>query len=118
MYLDKLTNQTKIPLVAGILELSIAVGMMMVGGFDMLTDMLVFVIWIFYTMVFIGVIILRKKEPDLKRPYKVPIYPVIPLVAIVGGIFIVASTLATQTVLAAIPIYIYLKRKHGSGERT
>ena len=126
-YLDKLTNQTKIPLVAGILELSIAVGMMMVGGFDMLTDMLVFVIWIFYTMVFIGVIILRKKEPDLKRPYKVPIYPVIPLVAIVGGIFIVASTLATQTVLAAsgiaitlagIPIYIYLKRKHGSGERT
>ncbi len=123
--LGKLTNKTKIPLAAGILELLIAIGMMMIGGFDMLTDMLVFVIWIFYTMVFIGVLILRKKEPNLKRPYKVPMYPVIPLIAIVGGVFIVASTLLTQTMLAAsgiaitlagIPVYLYLKGKHGAGE--
>lgn len=65
--------------------------MMMIGGFDTLTDMLIFVIWIFYTMVFVGVILLRKKEPDLFRPYKVPMYPFIPLVAIIGGTFIVSD---------------------------
>lgn len=94
---------------------------MMVGGFDMLTDMLVFVIWIFYTMVFVGVIILRKTAPKLERPYKVPLYPIIPLIAILGGAFIVVSTLLTQTLLAfsgialtlvRIPVYLYLKNKY------
>ncbi len=113
-------DKTKVPVAAGILELVIAIGMMMIGGFDTLTDMLIFVIWIFYTMVFVGVILLRKKEPDLFRPYKVPMYPFIPLVAIIGGTFIVSSTLITQTFLASmgivltlagIPIYLYLKRR-------
>ena len=116
----KLHDKTKVPVAAGILELVIAIGMMMVGGFDTLTDMLIFVIWIFYTMVFVGVILLRKKEPDLIRPYKVPMYPFIPLVAIIGGTFIVSSTLITQTFLASmgialtlagIPFYLYLKRR-------
>ncbi|MDT2362590.1 amino acid permease [Enterococcus faecium] len=116
----KLHDKTKVPVAAGILELVIAIGMMMIGGFDTLTDMLIFVIWIFYTMVFVGVILLRKKEPDLFRPYKVPMYPFIPLVAIIGGTFIVSSTLITQTFLASmgivltlagIPIYLYLKRR-------
>lgn len=43
----KLHDKTKVPVAAGILELVIAIGMMMVGGFDTLTDMLIFVIWIF-----------------------------------------------------------------------
>lgn len=120
-HLGKLTERTNVPLSAGILELVVAILMMMVGGFDMLTDMLVFVIWIFYTMVFIGVIILRKNEPSLKRPYKVPLYPIIPLIAIIGGGFIVVSTLLTQTflalsgiamTLAGIPVYLYLKNKY------
>lgn len=119
--LGKLTDSTNVPLSAGILELVIAIGMMMVGGFDMLTDMLVFVIWIFYTMVFVGVIILRKTEPQLERPYKVPLYPVIPMIAILGGGFIVINTLLTQTLLAlsgiamtlaGLPIYLYLKNKY------
>ena len=116
----KLHDKTKVPVAAGILELVIAIGMMMIGGFDTLTDMLIFVIWIFYTMVFVGVILLRKKEPDLIRPYEVPMYPFIPLVAIIGGTSIVSSTLITQTFLASmgialtlagIPFYLYLKRR-------
>ncbi len=43
----KLHDKTKVPVAAGILELVIAIGMMMIGGFDTLTDMLIFVIWIF-----------------------------------------------------------------------
>lgn len=120
---DKLVklNKNHVPYIAGILELVIAIAMMMVGGFDMLTDMLVFVIWIFYTLVFIAVIKLRKTEPDLVRPYKVPLYPIIPIVAIIGGVFILVMTLINQFQLAmvgiaitalGIPFYIYLKRKY------
>lgn len=95
--------------------------MMFIGGFDLLTDMLVFVIWIFYTLTFIAVYILRKREPDLKRPYKVPFLPFVLSIAIIGGIFIVVNTLMTQTILAfwgigltliGLPVYYMLRKKH------
>lgn len=114
-------NGNKVPYMAGILELIIAIIMMMVGGFDMLTDMLIFVIWIFYTLVFIAVIKLRKTEPDLHRPYKVPLYPIIPIIAILGGSFIVIMTLVNQFSLAmvgilltliGVPFYLYLSKKY------
>jgi len=114
-------NRFKVPFVAGIVELIIAIMMMMVGGFDVLTDMLVFVIWIFYTLVFIAVFKIRRTEPELVRPYKVLFYPIIPVIAILGGIFIIAMTLINQFQLAmigtlltllGIPVYWYVKRKN------
>lgn len=119
--LKKLSPNTKIPYNSGILILVISIIMMFSGSFDLLTDMLVFVIWIFYTMTFAAVFILRKREPELERPYKVPLYPFIPIVALIGGTFIVINTLFTQTNLAligilltalGIPIYFYLKKKN------
>ncbi|MDK8240320.1 MAG: amino acid permease C-terminal domain-containing protein, partial [Gemella morbillorum] len=74
--------------------------MMLTGSFDMLTDLLVFVMWFFYTATFFAVIILRKKDPDLERPYKVPLYPIIPMIAILGGLYTLISTLTSQITLA------------------
>ncbi|MDB6123789.1 MAG: amino acid permease [Pedosphaera sp.] len=48
------------------------------GTFDTLTDTLIFVSWIFYAMSAYGVFVLRKKEPDTPRPYRVPGYPLVP----------------------------------------
>ncbi len=42
--------------------------------------------WIFYILSFTAVIKLRKSKPHLERPYKVPLYPFIPLLAIFGGL--------------------------------
>ncbi|MCI0130270.1 MULTISPECIES: APC family permease [unclassified Vagococcus] len=113
-------NRNKVPFIAGLFELAVAVVMMLLGGFDILTDMLVFVIWIFYTLVFCAVIKLRKKEPDLPRPYKVPLYPFIPIISIIGGVFILSMTLINQLSLVVtglgltalgIPFYLYANRK-------
>lgn len=113
-------NRNKVPFIAGLFELAVAVVMMLLGGFDILTDMLVFVIWIFYTLVFFAVIKLRKTEPDLPRPYKVPLYPFVPIVSIIGGIFILSMTLVNQLSLViiglgltalGIPFYLYATRK-------
>ena len=49
------------------------------GTFDMLTDTLIFVAWIFYAAGAYGLIVLRKKEPSTPRPFKVPGYPFVPL---------------------------------------
>ncbi|MBY0039416.1 amino acid permease [Bacillus cereus] len=116
-----LSNKSRIPYNSGIFILLISVIMMLVGGFNTLTDMLVFVIWIFYTMTFLAVFILRKREPDLIRPYKVPLYPFIPITSLFGGAFIVLNTLFTQPLLAlcgigltglGLPIYFKMRHKH------
>lgn len=114
-------SKTGAPVVSGLVQISIAIVMMFMGGFNTLTDMLVVVIWIFYILTFIAVFILRKREPELNRPYRTLGYPVIPVIAILGGIFIVVNTLFTQTMLTLIgigitllglPFYYYLKNKY------
>lgn len=66
----------------------------------------------------------KKKAPELPRPYKVPLYPIVPIIAILGAIFILGMTMMTQTKLAligigvtliGIPVY-YQKKKKRSEE--
>ncbi|GEP20190.1 APC family permease [Pediococcus argentinicus] len=105
-YLKKISLKTSVPYYSGILQLFIAIVMMLLGSFDTLTDMLVFVMWIFSTLLFIGVIKLRRNNPSLPRPYKVPLYPVLPIIATIGGCFILATTVIAQPLLVLIGIVI------------
>ena len=68
----------------------------------------VFTMWLFFVATFIAVFILRKREPNLPRPYKVPLYPIVPIIAIIGGSYILVSTLFAQTTLALIGIVLTL----------
>jgi APA family basic amino acid/polyamine antiporter len=101
-------SRFSVPYVATFFQLAVAIVMMSLGSFDLLTDMLVFVMWTFSVLIFLAVFILRKRKPDLPRPYKVPLYPVIPLIAIIGGCFILLMTIFTQTLLACVGIGITL----------
>lgn len=102
--------------------------LVMSGSFDDLTDMLIFVSWIFYALGAYGVIVLRKKMPDTHRPYKVPFYPYIPLAfVLVASIYVVLtlyndisnymsgkseiinSTFGLLLVVAGLPLYYYFK---------
>lgn len=113
-------NKNSIPVNGGVLTIAVSVIMIFSGQFNQLTDMLIFVIWLFYIMVFVAVFVMRKREPGLERPYKVPLYPFIPIVAIVGGLYIVLNTLFTQPLNSGIgilltaiglPIYFYKKKQ-------
>lgn len=95
------------------------------GQFNLLTDLAIFVIWIFYTILFVGVMKLRKTNPEMQRPYKVPLYPIVPIVAIVGGVFVVVSTLISQPVnsivglvitLIGLPVYEYIKNRNSNNK--
>lgn len=61
--------------------------------FDLLTNLAVFSCWIFYTLTFACVIRLRKTQPNAERKYKVPLYPIVPILAIVSGLYVVISQL-------------------------
>jgi APA family basic amino acid/polyamine antiporter len=62
------------------------------GTFDMLTDMLIFVAWIFYAAGAFGVFVLRRREPDAVRPYRVPGYPVVPAVFVLFALTFLGFT--------------------------
>jgi APA family basic amino acid/polyamine antiporter len=66
------------------------------GTFDQLTDMLIFSAFIFYGAIAVGVIVMRSREPDYPRPYKVNFYPVTPVLFILCCIFLIGVTLYNQ----------------------
>jgi APA family basic amino acid/polyamine antiporter len=89
------------------------------GTFNTLTDLLVFVLWIFFTMGVFGVFLLRKKMPPEKGRYRVPLYPVTPVIGVAGGLYILGSTIVSDPLrsligigiaLAGLPVYYVLSR--------
>jgi APA family basic amino acid/polyamine antiporter len=68
------------------------------GTFDQLTDMVIFVSWVFYGTATFGVFILRRKWPDVERPYKVWGYPVVPLLFIGFAVLFLGFTLYTDII--------------------
>ncbi len=104
--------------------------LVMSGTFDILTDMLIFISWIFYTMGAFGVFVLRKKMPDAPRPYRAFGYPYIPIIFVIFAFGFVVFTLyndfsnyaegKSQIVNSmfgllltgiGIPLYYYFKKK-------
>jgi basic amino acid/polyamine antiporter, APA family len=55
------------------------------GKYGDLLDMISFVVVIFYILTILGIFILRKKRPDLPRPYKAFGYPFLPALYILMG---------------------------------
>jgi APA family basic amino acid/polyamine antiporter len=63
------------------------------GSFDQLTDMLIFAAFIFYGLGATGVFVLRAREPDAIRTFKVPGYPFIPALFILFCIGLVINSI-------------------------
>jgi len=56
------------------------------GKYGDLLDMVSFIVVIFYVLTIAGIFILRKKRPELPRPYKAVGYPILPAIYMFMGI--------------------------------
>ncbi len=90
------------------------------GTFSQLTTLVVFSGMIFSTMVVASVFILRRKYPDMHRPYKVIGYPVVPLVVLALNLFLLlnsliedpsSSILGLVVALLGVPVYYWFDRR-------
>jgi len=90
------------------------------GTFENLFSYVIFGQWIFFGLTVAAVIILRKKRPDLPRPYKTWGYPVTPIIFILAALFISITSLVSQfwnsmaglgIILLGLPFYFYWKAK-------
>ncbi|MBL8986094.1 MAG: amino acid permease [Gemmatimonadetes bacterium] len=72
------------------------------GTYNQLTTYVVFVSFLFYAMTCAAVIVLRRTEPDLPRPYRTWGYPVTPLVFIAFSGYLIWNTIVQQPLESAI----------------
>ncbi len=66
------------------------------GWFDDLYNFVIFGSWILYMMTAFSVIVLRKKRPDLVRPYHVIGYPFVPVLFVCVAAVLLVSTAQTR----------------------
>jgi APA family basic amino acid/polyamine antiporter len=78
------------------------------GSFDQLSDMMIFVVFVFYGATAFGLFILRKKMPDAHRPFKVWGYPVVPAIVILVSIGLFCNTIISHTREAVFGLILML----------
>lgn len=91
------------------------------GTFENLATYVVFMDWIFMTMAAVGLFFFRnKKESSPHTGYKVPLYPIIPLIFIGISVWFLVSTIIGRPVQAmaglflmtiGLPVFIFFKKK-------
>jgi len=89
------------------------------GRYNELLDYVIFTVLIFYILTVAGIFVLRRRRPDIHRPYKAFGYPVLPLLYILAASAICVSLLVYKPkftfpglgiVLLGIPIYWFMWR--------
>lgn len=90
------------------------------GTFEQLYSYVIFGFWIFMGLTVAGVMVLRGKRPDIKRPYKTWGYPVTPILFILSAVFLTANSLirtfwnsflGLALIAIGIPVYLIWSRK-------
>ncbi len=107
-----------------------ALALLFTGSFNLLLDMYIFVNWALYVLMALGVFVLRRREPNRERTFKVPGYPYIPAIFVLfatsyvvitlikdidgynsGTQPIISSLAGVLLVLTGVPFYFFWKNK-------
>ncbi len=76
------------PIFAVVLSWGLSVGLIMIGGFKFLLHLSVFFYLFLYVLLIVGVIILRLRQPDTERPYRVWGHPWTTYICLLGWLFL------------------------------
>jgi amino acid transporter len=94
------------------------------NGFEEMVAYTAPVFWLFLAMVSLAVIVLRRREPAVTRPFKVPLFPLTPIVFFFTAVFMLYSTLnyagfgallGIAVMAAGVPILIFARSRRRVG---
>ena len=97
------------------------------GTYETLASYAMFAAWTFYGLTAIGVLLLRRRQPDRPRPYRMPGYPVTLLLFVaVAAAFVINTFVVTPgpaivgslLILTGLPVYFLWKRPETVGRHT
>ncbi len=96
------------------------------GKYDDLFNLVIFASWILYGMTAAAVLVLRKKQPNLSRPYRTLGYPFVPVLFVFGALTLLVFTaynrpreslIGLALIAAGIPFYAHWSRQTRPGSR-
>jgi len=96
-----------------------AIVLIVSGSYETLIDYAMFAIWLSYVFMIAGVLVLRRTQPDLPRPYKMWGYPVTPLLFLGVALWFLGNMLVTRPIpslaglgliAAGVPVYFVWRR--------
>ena len=108
------------PVFAILITWMVSVGLILVGGFEFLLLLSVFFFVPLYLALIVGVLVLRKREPDAERPYRAWGHPYTTIVCLIGWTIVTlfqayaekeTALYAVAMVAVSWPVYRYLARK-------
>lgn len=122
-WLAELHPRTQVPLRAMLLQSTWASLLVLTGSFEQLVVYSGVVLAVFTALSIGAVIVLRRHAPRLERPYRVPLYPWLPGMLILGAAGLVLYSLVNRpaetawglaTVLTGLPLYWWWQRAGGT----
>jgi basic amino acid/polyamine antiporter, APA family len=87
---------------------SIAALLALSGTYEELYSLFVFAVWIFFALTAIALLRLRKKEPNLSRPYRAWGYPWTPLLFLLAAISLTANLWMVRPVRSSLGLVVIL----------
>jgi amino acid transporter len=118
----RLDAKTHAPNTVLLVQMLLALAFTLSGTYERLLTYVVFASFLFYGLSAAAVMVLRRREPGLARPYRAWGYPVTPIVFILFAIYLVGDTIVHSPresaigaviVLLGLPAYYYWKRRSG-----
>jgi len=119
--MGRLSEGTRVPVIALIVQGVWAAILALSGSFDTLTDYVIFGSWIFYALATSTIFVFRRKYPDAVRPYRAFGYPVVPLLFLLVAGFLLINTMMNAPfqaftgiilILLGLPVYYYLTARN------
>jgi basic amino acid/polyamine antiporter, APA family len=113
------------PTVALFASAAVAVLFILSGTFEKVIAVLAFFFVANYTMSFVSVFVLRRREPDLARPYRAWGYPWTTALALAGSVAFLVGAVASDTrnsvyalllLAASYPTFVALRRSSGGAK--
>ena len=89
------------------------------GTYQQLFTHVIFTAWLFYGLAVAGVVVLRVRKPSVERRYRIPVFPVPPIVFCAASAGIAAATMAESPlrsllgiglICTGIPLYLLFRR--------
>ncbi len=120
-FMGRWQQKPSTPTYALLLQAAIALALVVLGtltrkGFETMVDYTAPVFWFFFLLSGISLLVLRKREPQITRPFRVPFYPVTPLLfcAVCGYLLYsslvytgVGAIVGVAVVIAGIPLLLW-----------
>ena len=78
----------------GLALLLVGLGALAIDGFQLAVEYTAPVFWLFFLLVGISLFVLRRRDPGVERPFRVPLYPVLPLLFCLTCAYLLYSSLA------------------------